>query len=115
MGKLSKVFGTDGVAVAGNGAELVTGLLFWRPSRPITITGLAQVPGAVVANDADWNLMINGKLTGLFWPAEVLSPVNDGGLVDKVSIRLPAGSIIQFPWLGQAAAQINQLQVFYVE
>lgn len=115
LGKRVIIFDTDAVAVAGNGAERLTGLNFWRPEKNIVITGLRQVPGAVLLNDADWGMRVNRQDTGEFWPAESLDPGNDGGLTDKVQYRIRAGSIIQMLWLGQAAAQANALEVTYVD
>ena len=109
-------FVTDAAAVAGFGAELNSGVLQVQFPRSIRITALKQPAGAALANDADWTLWVNYANTGQSWFAESLNPINGGGVDLKPrGITIRAGSIIQFAWFGQGAAQANALQVFYDE
>jgi len=108
-------FITDAAAVAGNGAELLTGQTQIPVGpRGIRILQLKQPAGAVLANDADWMLRRNRGLTGDAWMAESLDPVNGGGVnLGPRGITIGPLGTIGFDWFGQGAAQANQLQVFY--
>jgi hypothetical protein len=109
-----KNFTTDAVAVAGVGADVLTALLFWRPLRDIIITDLIQAPGAVLANDADWQIFADGKATDYLFYAEELDPGNVGRIkLEPDGIKVKAGTTLQFNWLGQGAAQANILKVLY--
>ena len=50
----------------------------------------------------------------MIWVAEALDPVNDGGVkLGPSGITIRPGAIIQMAWLGQAAAQLNVVTVYY--
>ena len=106
-------FQTDGVAVAGFGADVLTTLLFMREERGIAITDITQVAGALLANDADWQLWVDGNATKYMFAAEEIDPATVGRnrLLSPITIHPKA--LIQFAWLGQAAAQANVLRVQY--
>lgn len=107
-------FVTDGVAGAGAGAELNSGVLQVQFPRAIRILAIKQPIGAVLANDADWQLWVNYAATGMIWNAESLNPINDGGVkLGPDGITIQPGGIIQMFWLGQAAAQVNQVTIYY--
>jgi len=107
-------FVSDGVAVAGFGAELNSGVLQVQFPRGIRILALKQPLGALLANDADWQLWVDYAATGMIWNNESLDPVNDGGAkLGPSGITVRPGGIIQMAWLNQAAAQVNQVTVYY--
>lgn len=111
-------FVTNGAAVAGNGAELLTGQqqipVSSLGARGIRIRMLKQPAGAVLANDADWQLRRNRGLTGDAWFAESLDPANGGGVdLGEKGITIGPLGTIGFDWFGQAAAQVNTIQVYY--
>ena len=72
-------FQTDAAAVAGFGAELNSGVLQVQFPRGIRILAIKQAAGAVLANDADWQLWVDYAASGMIWTAESLDPVDDGG------------------------------------
>jgi hypothetical protein len=107
-------FVTDAAAVAGAGAELNSGVQQVTFPYRIRILALKQPVGVVLADDADWQLWVNLAATGQIWNNESLDPINDGGVkLGPSGITIEKGSIIQFFWLNQAAAQLNQLSVYY--
>lgn len=107
-------FQTDAAAVAGTGAELNSGVFQVQFPRNIRILAIKQAPGAVLANDADWQLWANYAFTGQAWVAESLDPAADGGVkLGPSGITIQASSIIQMFWLGQAAAQANVVTIYY--
>lgn len=107
-------FITDAAAVAGFGAELNTGVLQVQFPRGIRILAIKQPAGAVLANDADWQLWVDYAATGQIWSAESLDPINDGGVkLGPSGITVRPSAIIQFAWLGQGAPQANQVTLFY--
>ena len=107
-------FVTDGVAVVGNGAELLSGVLQVQFPYRIRILALKQPLGAVLADDADWQLWCGYAATANIWNNESLDPINDGGVkLGPTGITIEKGTIIQFFWLNQAAAQVNQLTMYY--
>ena len=107
-------FVTDAAAVAGFGAELNSAVLQVQFPRAIRILALKQPIGAVLANDADWQLWVNYAATGQIWNNESLDPINDGGVkLGPDGITVGAGGIIQMAWLNQGAAQLNQVSVYY--
>ena len=107
-------FITDAAAVAGTGAELNSGVLQVQFPRRIRILAIKQPAGAVLANDADWQLWVGYAFTGQAWLAEELDPVNDGGVkLGPTGITIEAGAIIQLFWLGQGAAQANAVTIYY--
>lgn len=109
-----KSFQTDAVAVAGPGAELLSGQIMVIFSRGIRILALKQPAGAALANDADWNLWTDYRDSGFIWAAESLDPVNDGGVkLGPSGITIKPNTPISFMWLGQAVAQANILEVYY--
>lgn len=107
-------FVSDGAAVAGVGLEVnSTAAQIYLPYR-IRILALKQPAGAVLANDANWNLWVNNADTGYIWLNESLDPVNDGGVkLGPSGITIGANRAIQFNWAGQGAAQVNVLEVYY--
>lgn len=106
-------FVTDGVAVAGIAIEQNSGQAVVRFPFAIRILKIAQ-PLVVVANDADWQLWVNYKYTGQFFPAEIINPINDGGAkLGPKGITIQKMAAIQMNWLGQAVAQVNVVQVTY--
>ena len=107
-------FVTDAAAAAGFGAELNSGVLQVQFPRPIRILRISQPLGAVLANDADWQLWVDYSATGMIWQNELLDPINDGGVkLGPSGITIRAGGIIQMAWLNQGAAQANQVTLFY--
>ena len=107
-------FVTDAAAAAGFGAELNSGVLQVQFPRAIRILAIKQAAGAVLANDADWELVVNYARTGMIWVAEALDPVNDGGVkLGPTGITIQASAIIQMAWLSQGAAQANVVTVYY--
>lgn len=106
-------FLTDGVAVAGVGVEQNSAQQIVRLPYAIRILKIVQ-PLVVVANDADWQLWVNYKYTGQFFPAEVCNPINDGGAkLGPKGITIQKMAAIQMNWLGQAVAQVNVCSVYY--
>ena len=107
-------FQTDAAAVTGFGAELLTGVVQVQFPRGIRILAIKQAAGAVLANDADWELWVNYSSTGLRWVAEALDPVNDGGVkLGPTGVTIQPGAIIQMQWMGQGAAQANVVTLYY--
>ena len=111
-------FDTDAAAVAGTGAERLSGQgqipVASLGARGIRILALKQAAGAVLANDADWNLWVNFKDTGMLFTAESLDPVNDGGVkLGPRGITISPKSTMMWLWQAQAAAQANALQIYY--
>lgn len=110
----SMSFVTDAAAVAGFGAELNSGVLQVQFPRGIRILRISQPAGALLANDADWQLWIAYAATGMIWQNELLDPINDGGVkLGPTGITVRPSAIIQMAWLNQLAAQANQVTVFY--
>ena len=107
-------FATDAAAVAGMGAETLSGETFFI-SPGMAITDIFQTPGAVLANDADWTLVIDGIATRFNWTAEELDPAAfaaaQGRLPTPITIR--PGALVQLAWAGQGAAQANLVKVIY--
>ena len=112
-------FQTDAANTTGTGTEVLSGqgqiLVGSLCPRGIRIVQLKQPAGAVLANDADWNLWVNFRDTGMIYPAESLSPVNDGGVKLGNGIKISPASTLMWLWQGQAAAQANILQMYYEE
>jgi len=102
------------VGVAGAGVETLSGQTFFI-SPGMAITDIFQTPGAVLANDADWTLYIDGLPTRFNWTAEELDPVafaaSGGRLPTSINIR--PGALVQLMWAGQVAAQINRVKILY--
>ena len=110
----SMTFLTDAAAVAGFGAELNSGVLQVQFPRGIRILRVAQPAGAAILNDADWQLWVAYAATGMIWQNELLDPINDGGVkLGPTGITIQPSAIIQMAWLNQAAAQANQVTIFY--
>jgi hypothetical protein len=111
---LTKAFRTDAAAATGTGIEiksLQTQVIF---SHGIRILALKQPAGAVLANDADWQLWTDYKDSGYQWSNESLNPVNDGGVkLGPTGITIKPNTPIMFNWLNQGAAQANTLEVYY--
>ncbi|GAI39990.1 unnamed protein product [marine sediment metagenome] len=80
----------------------------------IRIMRIVQPVGAVLANDADWQLWVNLAATGQIWNNESLDPINDGGVkLGPSGITIERSSIIQMAYLNQTAAQANAVSVYY--
>lgn len=110
----SMSFVTDGAAVAGFGAELNSAVLQVQFPRGIRILRVSQPAGLVLADDADWQLWVGYAATGMIWQNELLDPVNDGGVkLGPTGITIQPSAIVQMAWLNQAAAQANQVTIFY--
>jgi len=107
-------FDTDAAAVAGVGIETLSGETFFI-SPGMAIVDIFQTPGAVLANDGDWQLFVDGIGTRYLWTAEELDPVAfasaKGRLPTPITIR--PGRLVQFQWAGQGAAQANRLKILY--
>jgi len=107
-------FVTDAAAVAGVGAETLSGETFFI-SPGMAITDIFQSPGAVLANDGDWTLQIDGLPTRFTWTAEELDPAAfaaaQGRLPTPITIR--PGALVQMLWAGQGAAQLNTVKIVY--
>ena len=100
--------------MAGVGAEVNSGALQLYFPYPIKILAIKQPAGAALANDANWNLWVNGADTGFIWLNESLDPVNDGGVkLGPSGIKIGPNRAIQMNWLGQAVAQVNVVEVYY--
>ena len=109
-------FDTDAVADAGTGIETLSGETFMLvPGNGIGITDVFQTPGAVLNNDADWQLYIDGMPTRYLWTAEELDPVAFGSAKGRLPtpIMVTPGRMLQMRWSGQAAAQANRVKVLY--
>lgn len=107
-------FVTDAAAVAGFGAEAISGVGQVTFPRAIRIMAIKQPAGAALANDADWTLWANYASTAQAWTAEELDPINDGGVkLGPSGITIAAYTPIQMAWAGQAVAQVNQVTVYY--
>lgn len=107
-------FDTDAAAVTGRGIEtLSTETFFLSPG--MAIVDLFQTPGAVLANDADWQLFIDGIATRYQWTAEELDPAAMAAAKGRLpsSVNISPGRLVQFVWSGQGAAQANRLKIMY--
>jgi len=107
-------FETDAAAVAGMGAETLSGETFFI-SPGMHITDIFQTPGAAILNDADWTLYVDGLPTRFAWTAEELDPAAfaaaGGRLPSPISIR--PGALVQLAWADQAVAQANIVKLLY--
>lgn len=106
-------FQTDASATSGTGTEELTGLEFIQEERGVAITDITQVSCGTVANDADWQMYIDGMATRYKWSAEELDPTNVGRNRLLSPIRIHPRAKIQFKWSGQAAAAANNLRIQY--
>jgi len=101
---------TDGAATSGTGTDVLTGETFVSYEHGIAIIGITQVSTGTVANDADWDLYINGLSTSYGWKAEELNPANVGLLdLSKSPIKIGPRRKIQLKWSGQGAAAACRL------
>lgn len=112
MGKMAS-FLTDAAATSGIGVEELTELTFIQEERGIAITDITAVAGAVRANDADWQLYVDGMATRFKWSAEEIDPASVGRNRLLTPIRIHPRAKIQFMWSGQGAAQANTLRIQY--
>ena len=112
MGKFV-TFQTDGAAKSGTGTEELTGLTFIQEERGIGITDITQVTCGTLANDADWQLFIDGMATRFKWSAEELDPASVGRNRLLSMIKIHPRAKIQFKWSGQGAAAANNLRIQY--
>lgn len=107
-------FDTDAAAVAGAGQETLSGQTFFI-SPGMAVTDIFQTPGAVLANDADWTLYVDGLPTRFNWTAEELDPAAfaaaGGRLPTPITIR--PGALVQLMWAGQGVAQANRVKLLY--
>lgn len=113
--KLAKMvtFQTDGANTSGIGTEELTSLTFIQEEKGIAITDLTQVSTGTVANDADWQLFVDGVATRYKWTAEEIDPTTVGRnrLLSPITIHPRAK--VQMKWSGQAAAASNNLRIQY--
>lgn len=107
-------FDTDAAAAEGRGQETLSEETFFL-SPGMAVMDIFQTPGAVLNNDADWQLYIDGLPTRFQWTAEELDPVAMAGGKGRLptTINISPGRLVQFRWSGQAAAQANRLKVLY--
>jgi len=109
-------FDTDAAAAAGVGIETLSGETFMLvPGKGIGIVDVFQTPGAVLANDADWTLYIDGVATRYTWTAEELDPAAFAAAKGRLPspIMVTPGRMLQMRWAGQAAAQANRVKVLF--
>jgi len=107
-------FDTDAVAVTGRGIETLSLETFFI-SKGMAIVDIFQTPGALLANDADWQLYIDGLPTRLQWTAEELDPTAMASAKGRLPtpITIAPGRLVQMVWSGQGAAQANRVKVLY--
>lgn len=106
-------FQTDAAATSGTATEELTGLTFIQEERGIAITDITQVSCGTVANDADWQLYIDGMATRYKWSAEELDPTNVGRNRLLSPIKIHPRAKVQFLWSGQGAAAANNIRIQY--
>lgn len=106
-------FLTDGAAKSGTGTEALTELAFVQFLHGIAITDIFQTSSGTVANDADWDLYINGKQTEYSWTAEELDPASVGRAKPSSPLTIAPMAKIQFKWSGQGAAAANTLKLYF--
>jgi len=106
-------FQTDATAKAGTGTEELTGLSFIQEERGVAITDITQVTCGTLANDADWQLFVDGMATRYKWSAEELDPATIGRNRLLSPIKVHPRAKIQFKWSGQTAAAANNLRIQY--
>jgi len=112
MGKFV-TFQTDGAATSGTGTEELTGLSFMQEEKGIGITDITQISCGTVANDADWQLYVDGMATRFKFSAEELDPTNVGRNRLLSMIKIHPRAKIQWKWSGQGAAAANNLRIQY--
>lgn len=106
-------FVTDGAAKSGTATESLTGLAYAQFMHGIAITDIFQTTSGTLANDADWALYIDGKLTEYSWSAEELDPASVGRAKPSSPLTVTPGVKIQFKWSGQTAAAANTLKLYF--
>jgi len=106
-------FVTDGAAKSGTATEVLTGLAYAQFAHAIAITDIFQTTSGTLANDADWALYIDGKLTEYSWTAEELDPASIGRARPSSPLTVSPGVKIQFKWSGQTAAAVNNLKLYF--
>jgi hypothetical protein len=108
-------FQTNGTNTSGTGVDISTNLTYWQPLRDIVIVDLVQPSCGTIANDADWQIWANGAQTKFFFQAEEINPAYKGAksAVAPTGIKVKAGTVLQFKWLGQSSAASNYLHVFF--
>jgi len=106
-------FETDGSATSGTGKESLTGLEFFI-SPGMQIIDIYQVSCGTVANDADWDLYVDGLQTPYGWNAEELDPTKAARLTKlPTPIGIRPGARVQMKWSGQGSATSNTLTMLY--
>ena len=106
-------FQTDGAAKSGTGTEELTGLSFMQEERGVAMTDITQVSCGTVANDADWQLYVDGMATRFKFTAEELDPTKVGRNRLLSAIRIHPRAKIQWKWSGQGTAGPNNLRIQY--
>jgi len=106
-------FQTDGSNVEGIGTEELTGLTFLQEEKGVAITDITQVSSGTVANDADWQMYVDGIATRYKWSAEEIDPTKVGRNRLLSPIKIHPRAKIQFKWSGQAVATSNNLRIQY--
>jgi len=95
------------------GGVLSTETFFVSPG--MSLVDIFQTPGAVLANDADWQLYIDGLPTRYLWTAEELDPTAFASAKGRLPtpINISPGRLVQMLWAGQVAAQANRVKLLY--
>jgi len=106
-------FQTNATATSGTGTEELTGLSFLQEEGAVFITDISQVSCGTVANDADWQMYIDGMATRYKWSAEELDPTKVGRNRLLSPIKIHPRAKIQFKWSGQTVAAANNLRIQY--
>ncbi len=108
-------FQTDGTGKSGTATEELTGLTFIKLTRGMAIIDITQVTSGTLANDADWQLYVDGMATRFKFSAEELDPASVGRNRLLSAIKIKPNSVIQWLWSGQTAAAANNLRIQYEE
>ena len=116
MAKIKTII-SDGANTSGTGADNLTALTYIQFPHGVVIVDLVQASSGTAANDADWDLYVDGKVTDWSFRAEELNPAS----VERIKlmqypgqgIRIRPMAVIQFKWSGQAAAASNYLKMIY--
>jgi len=107
-------FKTNGSATSGTATEDLSGQQFiFSPPSGMMILDLFQTSSGTAANDADWQLVIDGIDTRYKWTAEELNPANVSRVKLPTPIKIRPNVMVQFKWSGQSSAASNILKVLY--
>lgn len=103
-------FETDGANTEGFGAEELSEQGFFMAPTDIVVEDIFQTTGVAAANDAGWQLYVDGIATRYTFSAAELNPANVGRPRWNIGIR--KGRMIQMYW-DQAVAQDNAVKILY--